>query len=72
MMASASENPSRAARTTDCGLPPTPIHAGNGPDSVCGTTSWFSSGARVLPSQVTGPPLSSSANSVAFSSKRSS
>ena len=21
---------------TDCGLPPTPIQAGNGPDSVCG------------------------------------
>jgi len=77
MMASARENPSRAARITDCGLPPTPIHAGNGPDSRCGTTSWgggggFSSAARVLPSQVTGPPLSSSANSVAFSSNSSS
>ena len=72
MMASASENPSLAARITDCGLPPTPIHTGSGPDSVCGTTSWFSRGARVLPSQVTGPPLSSSANSVAFSSKSSS
>ena len=72
MMASARENPSRAARITDCGLPPTPIHAGNGPDSRCGTTSWSSSAARVLPSQVTGPPLSSSANSVAFSSNRSS
>src|SRR5262249_47787712 len=52
--------------------PPTPPHAGNGPDSVCGTTSWFSSGARVLPSQVTGPPFRSSANSAAFSSKSSS
>src|SRR6266566_6916441 len=41
---------------TDCGLPPTPIHAGNGPDSVCGTTSWSRSDARVLPCQVTGPP----------------
>ena len=41
MMASASENPRRAARITDCGLPPTPIQAGNGPDSVCGTTSWL-------------------------------
>ena len=72
MMASARENPSRAARITDSGLPPTPIQVGNGPNSVCGTTSWFSSGARVLPSQVTGPPLSSSANRVAFSSKSSS
>jgi len=72
LAARARENPRRAARITDCGLPPTPIHAGNGPDSVCGTTSWSSRGARVLPSQVTGPPLSSSANSVAFSSKRSS
>jgi hypothetical protein len=44
MMASASENPNRAVRITDCGLPPTPIHAGNGPDSRCGTTSWLSSG----------------------------
>ena len=72
MIASISENPSRAARITDCGLPPTPIHAGNGPDSRCGTTSWLSSAARVLPSQVTGPPFSSSANSLAFSSNRSS
>ncbi len=43
---SRAESPRRAARITDCGLPPTPIHAGNGPDSVCGTTSWFSRGAR--------------------------
>ena len=48
------------------------IHAGKGPDSVCGTTSWSSSGARVAPCQVTGPPLSSSANRAVFSSKRSS
>jgi hypothetical protein len=61
-----------AARMTDWGLPPTPIQAGKGPDSVCGTTSWSISGARVVPCQVTGPPLSSSAKSWAFSSNSSS
>ena len=54
---------------TDSGLPPTPIQAGNGPDSRWGTTSWSSSGARVVPFQVTGPPSSSWANSSVFSSK---
>src|SRR6266566_8970821 len=72
MIASISEKPWRAARMTDCGLPPTPIHTGNGPNSVCGTTSWWCSGARVLPCQVTGPPFMSSAKRLAFSSKSSS
>ena len=64
MIASISEKPRRAARMTECGLPPTPIQVGKGPDSVCGTTSWSCSDARVVPSQVTGPPLSSSAKRV--------
>ncbi len=57
---------------TDCGLPPTPIQAGNGPDSVCGTTSCSYSDARVLPCQLTGLPFSNSANRLAFSSNKSS
>ena len=67
MIASISEKPWRAARTTDCGLPPTPIQTGKG-DSRCGTTSWSCSAARVVPSQVTGPPFTSSANRAVFSS----
>jgi len=39
MLASISENPYRAARMTDWGLPPTPTQTGKRPDSVCGTTA---------------------------------
>ncbi len=72
MIASISENPCRAARTTDSGEPPTPIQVVSFPSSRCGTTSCLTSGARVVPSQVTGPPWSSSAKSAVFSSNRTS
>jgi hypothetical protein len=72
MIASISENPYRAARITDWRLPPTAIQTGKGPDSRCGTTSWFVSTGRVLPSQVTGPPFISSAKRWVFSSNSSS
>src|SRR5258708_1920653 len=57
MIANINENPCRAARTTDSGLPPTPIHVGIDPDSVCGYTERPSSAERVLPFHVTGCSL---------------
>ncbi len=67
MTASASGNPKRAARTTDCGLPPTPIHAGIRPDSVFGYTCRSASPARTVPSHVTASSVSSRAMRSSFS-----
>ena len=65
----------RAARTTDSGLPPTPIHTLR-PCSVLGKTRVFSSDARVEPCQFTGSPVrsysKSAANSSSFSSNSTS
>ena len=41
MTASISGRPKRAARTTDCGLPPTPTQVGMWPSGIGGLTNWF-------------------------------
>jgi len=73
MIANMSGRRYRAARTTDSGLPPTPIHVVRRPLAVGGYTRLPSSDARVVPLQVTGVPVrfasSSAANSSSFSSK---
>ena len=58
MMASIIGMPWRAARITDSGLPPTPIHVRSAPDSVAGNTRCPRRAARVLPRQVTGSCVS--------------
>ena len=40
MTASISGRPKRAARTTDCGLPPTPTQVGMCPSGIGGLTNW--------------------------------
>ena len=46
MTASMSGRPKRAARTTDCGLPPTPTQVGMCPSGIGGLTNWSVSGER--------------------------
>ena len=53
MIAIVSGSPSVAARTTDCGVPPTAIHTGSGSCSARGYTPASTSGARCGPDQVT-------------------
>ncbi len=69
MMASIRGRSCWTARTTEFGLPPTPIQVVGGASGV-GKTDWFESGARVVPCQVTGPPASSAEKSPSFSSNR--
>src|SRR5258705_13317766 len=54
MMASISGRRYRAARITDCWLPPTPTHVGRCPPGRGGLTYWSVSGDRVVPDHVTG------------------
>jgi len=49
-----------------------PIHAGSRPDSVGGYTRWPSRGGRIVPRQVTGCPVSSSAKRSSFSANSTS
>ena len=58
MIASISGSPKRAARTTDCGLPPTPTHVGMCPSGIGGLTTCSVSADRNFQDQVlAGPPV---------------
>jgi hypothetical protein len=70
MMASIIGSSYRAARTTDSGVPPTPIQVVSVPVSRVGKTRWFVRGARVVPRQVTASCRISATNRSSFSSKR--
>ena len=76
MMASVRGKPYRAARTTDCGLPPTPTQVVSGGRSTGGKTRMPSSGGRTVPFHLTGWPVRSASRSAAkiasFSSNRTS
>lgn len=72
MIASIRDSPCWAARTTDSGVPPTPIQVGSAPEVVCGKTSMPSSAGRNFPVQVTGFSSRSWANRSAFSANSSS
>src|SRR6267378_1766012 len=69
MMASISGRPYRAARITDCGLPPTPTHVGRCPSGSGGLTYWSLRGDRKLPDQVTGWFRSRRVSKSSFSSE---
>ena len=72
MIARVNGSPYRAARTTDSGLPPTPIHVRSVPVSTGGYMVRPAIGGRVEPLHVTGPAFNSSTNNRSLSSKSSS
>ena len=67
MIASISGRPYCTARTTDSGLPPTPIQVFSEPFSIGGYTDWFFNSGRTEPFQFTGSCFRSSANRSSFS-----
>ena len=72
MIAIVSGSPSVAARTTDCGVPPTAIHTGSGSCSARGYTPASTSGARCGPVQVTRSADRTASSSSSFEANSSS